>query len=132
MVAAEPGVDNCPLFYKHLEKEKSKQLAFKQGNFDSYMRMTEHIRPQIQWWIDNLRFCSKPISHGKPDLVINSDASLLGYGATIIGHPENVCSGVWSPAEQTQHINILELKACQYAILAFCKDRNNIHVNKYG
>lgn len=39
--------------------------------------------------------------------------------------------GKWSAEEQRFHINILELKACQFALKAFCKNSNNIHVQVF-
>ena len=54
MVAAEPGVDYAPLFYKPFEKVKDHQLQVKKGNFDHYMNITNEIKSNIQWWIDNI------------------------------------------------------------------------------
>ena len=38
MVAAEPGVEHAPLFYKPLEKVKDTELRCHNGNFDRFMK----------------------------------------------------------------------------------------------
>ena len=37
--------------------------------------------------------------------------------------------GLWSVQEQQQHINVLELKAGMFAVQAFTKDQQRIHVH---
>jgi len=56
-----------------------------------------------------------------------SDASLQGWGGFDKTH-NLTTGGHWSMEEQTQHINILELKACKFTLMAFCKDISNKHV----
>jgi len=68
----------------------------------------------------------RDISQPTPDLIIETDASLTDWGA--------VCEGVrtrslWSIQEQHLYINVLELKACMFAVQAFVKDRQNVHVH---
>ena len=58
-------------------------------------------------------------------IVIQSDASLAGWGA--------VCNGVstggsWSPKEQMMHINCLEPLAADLAVKTFLKDRQGVSV----
>ena len=58
-------------------------------------------------------------------IVIQSDASLAGWGA--------VCNGVntggtWSPKDQMMHINCLELLAADLAVRTFLKDRQGVSV----
>ena len=48
-----------------------------------------------------------------------------------IKHMTFVRGGEWSAGEQRCHINILELQACQFALKAFCKNVNNIHVQVF-
>lgn len=130
LVAAEPGVEYAPLFYKSLEKAKDKNLKLKCGNFKSFMKITEDIRNELQWWVDNLHSSFKKVSHGTPSVVIHTDASLKGYGACI-KDLKIESSGVWSVEEQKLHINVLELKAVQLALLALCHDKRNIHIRIY-
>ena len=51
MVAAEPGVEHAPLFYKPLEKIKDTELRCHNGNFDRFMTIPSEIKPILKWWI---------------------------------------------------------------------------------
>lgn len=127
LVASEPGVQYAPLFYKPLEHIKDRNLNFKRGNYESYMKVTDDLKDHIKWWIDHIDTAYKPVTSSNPDLIISTDSSLTGWGAHI--ETENLsANGVWSTDEQSLHINLLELKACQMALLSFCKQRNDIHV----
>ena len=63
--------------------------------------------------------------HKPPDLVVETDASLLGWGAV---SEEVHTGGLWSEKERTQHINCLELMAGALAVRTFAKHKRNIHV----
>lgn len=126
LVASEPGVLYAPLYYKPLEKIKLANLNAKKGNFDAYMRVTSNIRFHVQWWIDNLDNSLKPIHMPEIDIILTTDSSLTGWGAkTNLGQ---FAQGVWSVDEQKQHINVLELKACQHGLLSLGKEWFNKHV----
>ena len=127
MVAAEPGVEYAPLYYKPLEKVKDFNLRKNKGHFDRLMRISRDVGIVIKWWLTNLPSSFKPIMRKAPELSLYTDASMEGWGAF------NKTSGIktggrWSVKEQGAHINILELKACQLALLTFCKDLCNVHV----
>ena len=129
-MAAEPGIEYAPLYYKLLEKVKEEQLKLHKGNFDNFMSIPSHIVPTINWWITNITSSYKLISHGPPQMVLYSDASNKAWGA--FNKTNNIRTrGKWSAEEQEFHINILELKACQFALKAFCKNSNNIHVQVF-
>jgi hypothetical protein len=130
LVAAEPGVEYAPLFYKPLEKVKESALRAHKGKFESFLTIPKQCEPIIRWWIDNLPNSSKKVSHGKPDLILFSDASGSGWGG--YNETENLrLSGVWDSLEQTLHINILEIKACQLTITSFCNNKTSLHVRIY-
>ena len=66
----------------------------------------------------------KTIMSPHPDLVITSDASKTGW--------EGMCNGItaqgqWSQEEANLHINLLEMKAAEFLVKAFTKDRTGIH-----
>ncbi|MCG8113708.1 MAG: reverse transcriptase domain-containing protein [Candidatus Thiodiazotropha taylori] len=130
LVATEPGVEYAPLYYKPLEKVKEKELNSHLGNFDSFMSVTNEITPTIQWWIKNLKTSHKLISHGPPKVILYSDSSTKGWGAFNQTHDIRT-GGEWSVEEQECHINILELKACFFALKSFCKDLRDIHIKVF-
>lgn len=130
MVAAEPGVEYAPLFYKPLEKIKDINLRKSKGNFDNLMRISCDSKCIIQWWLTNLKHSFKSVMRKPPSVLLYSDASLKGWGAYNKTSGSKT-GGQWSVEEQSAHINILELKACQLALLTFCKDLSNVHVRIY-
>ena len=130
LVATQQGVEYAPLFYKPLEKIKEYELRRHHGKYNSFMTVPKYVEPTIEWWIHNVDSSYKLISHGKPKLVIYSDASKKGWGA--FNETENIrTGGEWSVAEQESHINILELKACQLSLHSFCKNLKNLHVRVF-
>ncbi|MCG7876290.1 MAG: hypothetical protein JAZ03_08585 [Candidatus Thiodiazotropha taylori] len=127
LVASEPGVEYAMLYIKPLEIIKEEQLLIHKGNFDSFMNVSLVIKSTLDWWVVNLPKIFKKVSHGTPKLILYSDSSNSGWGAynkTL----DIKTGGDWSVEEQRLHINILELKACQLALLTFCKHEHNIHV----
>ena len=52
----------------------------------------------------------------EPDIVITSDASLLGWGAECL---RQTTQGGWYQTEMLQHINVLELRAAELALKSF-------------
>ena len=61
----------------------------------------------------------------RPDFVIESDASLTGWGAAL---QETRTGGPWSWEEKRQHINCLEIMAAHLAIMSFLKYQRNVTV----
>ena len=62
-----------------------------------------------------------------PQIIISSDASLQGWGASCHGL---TTGGPWSMEERKFHINVLELKAAKLAIMSFTlKERDAISVH---
>ncbi|MEL7079751.1 MAG: hypothetical protein AAGM46_28415, partial [Cyanobacteria bacterium J06582_2] len=73
------------------------------------------VLEDLEWWSDPVRVSrGVPIRTNPPRLSLFSDASVQGWGATL--GSEQV-SGVWSPTEQSLHINVLELRAVRLALL---------------
>ena len=64
---------------------------------------------------------------GTPDMVIESDASRLGWGATLKAQGLRT-GGQWSDSKQEMHINCLELLAASMGIQTFAKEEKNIRI----
>ena len=58
------------------------------------------------------------------DIVIESDASLEGWGASCM---QQWTGGPWSVQEKEMHINCLELLAATLAVQSFLKDKLGVH-----
>ena len=67
----------------------------------------------------------KGFTQVEPDLVIFSDASLSGWGASC---GEVTARGPWTTEEGSRHINELELLAAFYALRSFCFGSSNISI----
>ena len=73
-----------PLFYRDLEMAKTEALKSNRGNYDSTMVLSDDMKSELQWWVDNLETATCPISNGNPDIVIDTDASLIGWGLFVM------------------------------------------------
>ena len=125
IVASFPAVRFVSLYYRQLEKDKSRALKKSKGNFDHMMEISEAGRKELSWWIENITDAFNDVCHRDPDFVIHSDASLHGWGCVC----EEVSSGgVWLPVERTFHINNLELKAAFFALKSFLVQIQGKHV----
>ncbi|CAC5376755.1 unnamed protein product [Mytilus coruscus] len=111
-------------FYKTLEIQKDVELKLNKGNFDARIILSNESKQCINWWIENIHDSYKPIVFKPPDRKIESDSSMLGYGALDVTNNLTL-SDVWSLSERNKHINFLELKAAFLALKAFC-DRTHI------
>jgi len=67
----------------------------------------------------------KSIQPQEPDLVMETDASMQGWGAVCAGVRTG---GLWSQTERDHHINYLELLAATLAVKAFTKSQENAHI----
>ena len=66
----------------------------------------------LNWWIVSLPSAYRSIDHGVPDVILTSDASLR-FGCCF-GTARSY--GLWSEAETTYHINVLELLAVELGL----------------
>ena len=98
LTSSFPGVQFGPLHYRHIEWDKTESLKSSKGDFDRKMKLSPPSINELNWWISNIQHSYSNISHGKPD------ASMTGWG-------DISCSGFWTPAEASNHINYLELRA---------------------
>lgn len=130
MVAAEPAVAHAPLFYKPLEKIKETQLRKAKGNFDHFMPIPQSAVDSLNWWLEYIPTSYKSVLKENPEIILFTDASSKGWGAFNKTKGTRT-AGNWSTEEQTSHINILELKACQLALHSLCKENTHIHIQIY-
>ena len=124
--ATSQAVFPAPLFYRHLQRDLQSALLKGSQNYETLLLLSQESREEIQWWQQRLSMWNgRTLLKHRQQLVIQSDASLTGWGA--------VCEGVrtggpWSPEEQRFHINCLELTAAILAVRAFAKDRSGISI----
>ena len=113
------------LHYRVLERFKTKSLKESCGKFDTMITLPIKANEEINWWLNNIKDSSAPITRKNPDLFITSDASTKGWGA----HREGTSTGGhFTIKEMESHINVLELKAVLLGLKSLCKDIENSHI----
>lgn len=125
LVASFPAVNHGPLYYRYLEKNKEQSLKDCKGDYDAQMTLTLDAKSEIEWWVTNVTNSKKPIRCPNYDIVINTDASLLGWGAV---YSDNKIGGRWTGQESKYHINVLELYAILFALKSFSSLFGSCHV----
>ena len=125
LVATRPAVWTGPLHYRALQDLKIQTLR-QHVSYQTLISLSPEARADLQWWLSDLSHnCSAVIVKPEASIVIESDASMLGWGA--------VCQGVttggrWTSEEAGFHINWLELQAIFLALQSFLKDKTNVSV----
>lgn len=96
----------APLCYRSLQARKNRALADSQS-FDTIVTLTTEAKMELTWWVQMMReWNGRPSLPPAPDLIIETDASLLRWGAF---SEQGRTGGLWSLEERKEHINVLEL-----------------------
>lgn len=125
IVSSFSAVEFGKLFYRNLENEKIRALKNSAGNYDTNMTITYQMKIELEWWVANVNQEIRKISHGNPEITIETDASMLGWGAII---NEIEIGGRWTEQECHKHINYLEILAIFMAFKSFLHLIQNKHV----
>ena len=125
MVATFPGVEFAPLFYRRIENEKSKALKISKGNYQAIMSLSDKAKGDIQWWIENIDKAFKPIFKTSYSIVMQTDASNIGWGGNLNGVRTG---GQWSKNEKMLHINQKELMAVWLSLKSLCNEIKGQHI----
>ena len=128
LIASFPAVCYGPLHFRLLEDTKKEALKASRGDFDVLTVLSDGAREELNWWMDNLHTASKSILSSEPDISIETDASMTGWGCVC----NNISAGgVWLPEEAEHHINYLELLAAYIALQCYEDKLVNKHVRLY-
>ena len=115
----------APIHFRYLQIDKNKALNACQ-DYSATLQLSQNAKEELVWWRDNLEaWNGKALVSGEPDLIIETDASRKGWGASCMGQ---TTGGRWSLQEQHLHINCLELLAGAFALKAFTKDKAQMRV----
>lgn len=125
LVSSLPGVQFGRLHYRQLEKDKSRALQLCKGNYDGPVTLSNDSRSELQWWVNNITSSFMPITQDKPDFILTTDASKIGWGAVCGDHKTGGC---WDLDEQQYHINYLESKAVLLGLKSLCSGTQNKHI----
>ena len=123
MSATMLAVLPAPLCYRELQQLKNRAFATSQS-YDTTVTLSKEAIVELRWWTRMLRdWNGRQILPPTPDLIIETDASLLGWGAA---SAQGSTGGLWSEEERAYHINALELMG---RAKTFAKGRQNIHIH---
>ncbi|KAM8939450.1 LOW QUALITY PROTEIN: uncharacterized protein RCH25_053096 [Pelodytes ibericus] len=114
-----------PLHYRALQQLKIRSL--RTGlTYDHSIPIDYNAREELSWWLTHIdAWNGRAIFGMVPDLIVESDASLLGWGAQC--GPIST-GGHWSRDEKALHINCLELLAGEFAIRSFAANSRNCSI----
>ena len=129
IIAALPGVQYGPMFYRNLERDKISALKNNRGHFDRAMNLSEEAKEELKWWINNIDKQFSPIRRNAPTVELRTDASGLGWGATDLNRETG---GRWNEAEMIKAgnnaINYLETLAAGLGLKSLCSNVHDAHI----
>ena len=124
--AVTRAVPLAPLFYRKLQQALQRVLEQSEQDYSAQLILSKEEKEELEWWWDHLSaWNGKTIMTDKPSVVIESDASTRGWGASCEGARTG---GPWSSEERQWHINCLEALAAFHAVKCFVRDRKSITV----
>ena len=123
MNATSQVIPPAPLFYRHhLQMILTQALEQSFQNYDTCIPLSKRCKEELKWWDDHMcKWNGKTLIKREIDMIIESDASLTGWGAACQGQRT---VGPWTLQEAQMHINCLELLAATFAVHTFAKARS--------
>lgn len=128
LVAALPAVEMGKLHYRKLESAKISALQKVKGNFNKWMAVTDDMRSDLSWWLNNITLQTRHIFRSGTELDLYTDASNLGWGGSLNGRQTN---GRWSSLESDLHINAKELRAILLTLQSFTDLLRGKHIRVF-
>nr|CAI5851674.1 unnamed protein product [Callosobruchus analis] len=125
LVAACPEVKYGFLRTKSLERLKYLALKKAHMSYEGTMCLSPQATHDLIWWSSNITNSVNDIRQDNFDLEIFTDACPTGWG--VYSNNERT-HGWWSPSEQREHINFLELQAIFFGLMCFAKHLRNCNV----
>ena len=130
--AASQAIRVAPLFHRQLQAlinsviSQAQSTVEVQQAYHQDVALTTETRAELQWWAQEASAHNQTaVATQRPDMVIETDASLIGWGAQ---HQGCRTGGQWSTEEKQMHINALELLAVSLALKTFVKDKSHLNV----
>lgn len=127
ITAANLACSTSFLHIRHLQQCLIEALR-KNWSWDHPTEIRSKAQEEIRYWSDSISSMQgSPIHQKQPDLEIESDSSLVGWGSRC---KSETTGGKWSTEDKSkhQHINVLELKAALLALQCFAKGLSGVHV----
>ena len=107
-------ISPAPLFYW---RDLTNTLSRINQDYETYVSLSQSSLEEPNWWDTRMaRWNGKTVLQKEIDLIIDSNASLTGWGAAC---QDLRTGGPWSGQERSNHINCLELWAATLAFQTF-------------
>uniref|UniRef100_A0A1X7TRB5 Reverse transcriptase domain-containing protein n=1 Tax=Amphimedon queenslandica TaxID=400682 RepID=A0A1X7TRB5_AMPQE len=111
----------APLFYRSLQIDLASALREGNQDYETTLALSPNSKEELIWWdTQMINWNGKMLLTTEPDLIIESDASTQGWGAS---HQGSSTGGPWSPQERECHTNCLELLAVTLVLKTLPKTR---------
>ena len=111
LISTFPGVQFGPLHFRSLEHDKMGALKWNGGDYEAKMVLSPESLEESSWWVANGDSCMRKITGEEPHSILETDASLTGWGAK---RGDMKTQGVWSRSEKGQRIKCLELLSVRW------------------
>ena len=114
------------LYYRELQRLRTAALN-KRRSYATLTTLTAECKGKLRWWMSHLQQVNgREMRIPQPDMIIDTDACLTGWGAATNGHK---LKGHWIVEQRQEQINILELRAILLTVKAMLKEKSHIHVH---
>uniref|UniRef100_A0A1X7UYP2 RNase H type-1 domain-containing protein n=1 Tax=Amphimedon queenslandica TaxID=400682 RepID=A0A1X7UYP2_AMPQE len=111
---------------KSLQIDLASALEEWNQDYETTLALSPDSKEELIWWnTQMINWNGKTLLTMGPDLIIESDASTHGWGAS---HHASSTGGPWSPQEKECHIKCLELLAATLALTTFAKNKTAVSV----
>ena len=90
------AVPQASFRYYYLEIGRDMALIRGKGYYEATVCLDTHARALFAWWMNNLHSQGQSMWSSPPDIELQTDASLFGWGAKL-GHA--VIGGFWGQVE---------------------------------
>ena len=82
MNATNQVIPPAPLFYRYLQMDLKAALRLSDQDYETFLSLSPGSKVELVWWDSQMiRWNGKTVLVVEPDMVIESDASNLGWGA---------------------------------------------------
>ena len=116
----------CTPLLQNLQRLKNTTFSHSQSYVTS-VSLDYSARNELVWWKTQMQSRNgKAMISPIPDIVMETDASLLRWGAVSDGVRTN---DLWSERERTLHINHPELMAGAFVVKAFARQQRDVHLH---
>ena len=125
IIAALPAVRHGALHYRVMEAAKNSAIRVNGGELEALMTLSPEAGREVRRWITHIYHSSKFLHAPPITIVIHSDASLAGWGAT---DSVSTAGAPWKDTDDLLHINVLELTAARLALETLATTARSTHI----